>query len=70
MLLKAKISNPGPFFSQRSEDEKCKEIVRPLSRKDSFYNGPVSKLMESNGASSTWDDFRHLLIPSTRYFLL
>ena len=48
------------------------ERICPFSRKDLFYSGSGGKLMKASSTANetftTWDDFRHLLLDTERYY--
>ena len=62
--LSPTLSQPVPWGASL---QTSKSIITPFSKKDLFYGGSVQKLMKNNGATSTWDEYRHLLLSTPRY---
>ena len=66
--IEAAISQPSPLSMKGWGSKKeSKRTISVFSRKDSIYTISVQGLMEANkSASSTWADFRHLLLSTPR----
>ena len=45
----------------------ARPMVRPFSRKDLFYGGSVSHLVETNELPANWDQYRPSIISIPRY---
>ena len=66
---KRKLSKPAPISNRRRQpiSEQTDKIIKPFFRKDSFFNGSILKHFAIEGTSTTWNDFRNMILSTPRY---
>lgn len=52
--------------SRKNSRRMSRPLVRPFSRKDVFYGGSVTHLVENNDMPSNWGEYRHSIISTPR----
>ena len=64
-----KLSKPAPISNRRRKqmNEQTDKIIKPFLRKDSFFNGSIQKHFATEETSTTWNDFRNLILSTPRY---